>query len=122
MAGVDRGDIKLSFNHYNLPFFFGLSRSMNLGDWTNLVGKIGTMNESLGFVLGNINKVIAGIERLLIQEHPLPLKRTADLSLPEPHSATNPPSIPGVLGPPPIPLSHRKDRTDDSTVGKKRKI
>jgi len=118
----------VTFPHYNLPFFFGLSLSMNGIDWINLVNGIKTLNFPLGATLNNIGSVMGAVERALVLEHNLLPKEIVGSSefsgSSQPASVSKPttnpiiPSPPRRSGPPPIPGKHNPD--PDRTVRDKR--
>lgn len=102
--------IKIEHYHYNLPFFFGLSFSVNGRDWELLVPLIGEKNSELGAVLANIGKEIATVEKKLA---PRALQIEAQLLEQKQRGqpVPQPPVPPRPPGPPPIPGKHDPDKT-----------
>jgi hypothetical protein len=100
------------YDHYNLPFFFALSRMMNGHDWTKLVEGIEKLNPALSRVLENIGAVIAGVEKALTLEEDRDLQRTPP---PIVQSYMPSPAVPPQplrrSSPPPIPAGYTGDPT-----------
>lgn len=112
----------VEYYHYNLPFFFGLSLTMNERDWTNLVNVIETLNPPLAGVLRYIGSVIVDVERSLtskgrgensdMQRTPPPQVQSyvsEPAASPQPPARSRPPVPPRPPDPPPI--SHSGERT-----------
>jgi hypothetical protein len=114
--------------HYNLPFFFGLSLSMNGIDWINLVNAIKTLNSPLGETLNDIGRVMGAVERMLVLEHNLKPKEivgpsessvsSRSASPSKPITSPIPPGPPRRPVPPPIP--GKQDHDPDKTVRNRR--